>query len=366
MASSRFSDRQRLLVGGAVAALLVPLLLAACELALRAVGLPTGVLAMMEGGEHGLYPRGFSGVLDWGPIPYRVEANSLGLRGPELAIEKRPGVRRVVTVGDSVTDGFFVDNGSTYPAQLQSMLDAGTSGRVEVVSVARGGGSIDRELMLLTRVGLPLRPDVVVLTFVTNDIAEIARKSVHELLSYEPPNDRSWRTWLWVHTAIGESLFRARRALAASASPPAVTSADGRDRATYARQFLDRYGDRDGLVLRDEFSAATDRLLQNYVLVLAELARRCREAGAKLLFVYFPAYSQVYLDDAATRIAAVLGEQCDRLGIAFLDLTPVFRAHRAETLHFAPIDFHPNADGNRLIAEAVAGKIREDQFMAGR
>jgi len=72
------------------------------------------------------------------------------------------------------------------------------------------------------------------------------------------------------------------------------------------------------------------------------------------VFVYFPAYPQVYDTSSSSRIQDLLREECRRLGVPFCDLTPAFRRQAAsEVLYLAPLDFHPNPAGNRLIAKTV-------------
>src|SRR4051794_31966280 len=60
-------------------------------------------------------------VVEWSkPTPNRVTINEFGFRGPTpRIIEKPPGVIRVVAQGGSTTEDVFVDDGRTWPEQLQ-------------------------------------------------------------------------------------------------------------------------------------------------------------------------------------------------------------------------------------------------------
>jgi len=49
---------------------------------------------------------------------HRVRVNNHGLRGPDFADAKRPGVRRVLTLGASSTFGFENRDDETYPYYL--------------------------------------------------------------------------------------------------------------------------------------------------------------------------------------------------------------------------------------------------------
>jgi lysophospholipase L1-like esterase len=87
--------------------------------------------------------------------------NSLGLRGPPIAVPKADGVRRVACIGASTTYGEMVAPEDAYPARLGELL-AAEHGRWEVLN-AGVPGYVSAEILvhLLLRV-LPLEPDVVV------------------------------------------------------------------------------------------------------------------------------------------------------------------------------------------------------------
>ena len=156
-------------------------LLLAVELCLRLFfGFPHGAFNYLLSTKNGLYPRSSTIVMSYGFRPYTVRTNSWGMRGAGVPFEKQDGTTRIVALGDSVTDGFFVEDSETYPFLLERLLNEGGC-RAEVLNVARGGGSIDKEYGLLKSV-MPLKPDAVVLLFVNNDIVEIRGKSRQDLV----------------------------------------------------------------------------------------------------------------------------------------------------------------------------------------
>jgi hypothetical protein len=64
--------------------------------------------------------------------PYWVSVNSLGFRGPERKALKPPGVFRILCLGGSNVYGQFLNDDSTWPAQLEKRLNATSPGRYEV------------------------------------------------------------------------------------------------------------------------------------------------------------------------------------------------------------------------------------------
>lgn len=119
-------------------------------------------------------------VLGWMNLPfYRHEnieslrVNSIGLRGPEIAVPKPPGVLRILCIGDSATFGIqgifpklYVGN---YPETLGILLAARGFSRVEVINAGVIGYSSSHGLRFLATQGLELEPDIVTVRFGFND-----------------------------------------------------------------------------------------------------------------------------------------------------------------------------------------------------
>lgn len=353
-------------------------LLVLVEGVLRLFGFPVGTFNGAFRTVQGLYPPNYSEELTFGPIRYRVEANSHGFRGPELRTGLAAAEVRIVAIGDSATDGFYVDNEATYPYLLEhSLVQAGHD--VEVINAARGGASIDQFLAVLRDTVVPLAPEVVVITFVTNDIAEIAGRGLPELLSLglDPTLKESMAGIIATRTAIGEGLLdlylrlrsdkyrRHERQVGAANLDDDRYEIDGGDRyEENARLFLKTFERTDGMLLGEELHPVVRGWIENYFEVLARFRDTCRENGIELLFVYFPAYSQVYLPDAPTTSKDFMTRRVEELGIPLLDLTKALRDGSVDgPLHLAPIDWHLNPRGNKVIAEAIAAMLIEQGWI---
>lgn len=359
---------KKLLVSGLVLvlSLLVP------ELLCRLCGYPRGTFAAFFPDGARPYPPNRTLRLTWGAVPYVVRSNAQGFRGEDIAARKRSATLRILTIGDSMTDGFFVDNEATWQFGLQNDMRHRLGAEVEVVNGARGGGSIDKELAMLKSFLRPLAPDLVILTFVSNDISEIRGVSLDELLNLKLGGARMTmaaraRRFVFAQTGLGEFLFHLYLTARSPsyAERPRETDIRLDDRryaipggANFAENvgaFRKRYGDKDGLVLGDRFSDETEAAFGKYVVALKEFAAVCRAADAELIFVYFPAYSQVYDAEAARYVNDRLRSACESAGLCFLDLTDGFRAHGANrVLHLAPVDYHLNPEGNAVFAGLVA------------
>ena len=343
---------------------IVPILIT--ELFLRAAfGFPHGSFNYLLSAKDGLYPRKSTIIMEYGFKPYTVKTNSFGMRGGEIPITKLGDKIRIIALGDSVTDGFFVDNEGTYPYLLQQILNENAKS-VEVLNVARGGGSIDKEYALL-RVVMPLKPDIVLLTFVNNDIAEILGKSRKELLSMKlrtVPNQLP--EWLLTKTAVGELVGDLKLKIKYKNYRFFERNNKTQKKKVWRIEDGEKYDDNvikfnqvasrlEGMVANEPFSADVNEAIDNYIFALENLRNFCIDNHAMLVFVYFPSYSQIYNMSASLKIRDILREACADLSIPFADLSGTFRGiGRNKVLHFAPLDFHCNAEGNKVIANAVA------------
>lgn len=103
------------------------------------------------------------------PATYEVHTNSRGFRTAEFAEQKRPGVFRIVCLGDSSTFGFNVDEANAYPQALQQLLEQRYPGRFEVLNLGVPGYSSRQGIELLRQEVLGYEPDLVTFAFGTND-----------------------------------------------------------------------------------------------------------------------------------------------------------------------------------------------------
>jgi len=111
-----------------------------------------------------------------GEYDVRVTTNSIGLRGPrEYRIERTPGTRRIVLLGDSFTFGFGVEDDEVVSTVLEDRLN-GPAGapRTEVVNMGVSGFGQAEELVTWQKRAQAWKPDAVVILYFDNDIGNNA------------------------------------------------------------------------------------------------------------------------------------------------------------------------------------------------
>lgn len=136
-------------------------------------------------------------------------------------------------------------------------------------------------------------------------------------------------------------------------------AADYERNITLARELSRSYGIGD-----PELSPTMAARLDDYVYALGHMNRFCAEHGIRLVFVYFPTYEQIYDATAPTALRQALRTRVSGLGIPFMDATPAYQGRgRSVPLFLMPLDFHPNPEGNRVLAEAVRHGLATQRFL---
>lgn len=336
-------------------------------------GAPSGKFDFLLGTDTGIYPPNAEIVNEWGTFYYTVQTNALGLRGPEANATKSGNQTRIVTIGDSFTDGFYVDNDATWPHFLQQSLNQQFPNQYEVLSAARGGGSINKELTILREVALPLNPDWVVLTFASNDISDLADIPADKLLHSPTGFNAQQLSWkrkafnaLVTRTAMGEVLYTLvfessvprTHDYRAMRGPARYTIPGGKDYAANVDLFRNQTEKADGRILEEPWSPETTTLLEHYFTTVEAFKASCDSAHVKLAVVYLPSYPQLYDASASMKIRDVLQKRLEPMGIAFCDPTADWREVAGnEVHHLAPADFHLNPDGNAYLGKWVAAEL---------
>jgi len=139
-----------------------------------------GEIALRFAGYHGAPQSYISNIyqvddpiLDWRYVPNSevrlgkliFKYNQAGFRDVDHEITKAQGIRRIVVVGDSVSEGNGVESEYIFARVLQSRLGAG----YEVINIAASGLNTPQEVRLFELQGLQYKPDLVILNFVLND-----------------------------------------------------------------------------------------------------------------------------------------------------------------------------------------------------
>ncbi len=203
--------------------------------------------------------------------------NSEGFRGPEYAIPKPASTFRILAAGDSVVQGFTVEEGKTWERVLERSCREKAERACEVLNAGVGGYVSWQVLERLKRRGLKFQPDVVVLLAGWNDLGYSSRKD------WKPGMDLTQLEEAYVNESV-RSTPRLRD-LFYRYSRVAASIRDFRNVRWNARRIedlLNRSKAPSGIVFNDA-------ALRLYVENLEKILGACQEARARLAVVLFPA-----------------------------------------------------------------------------
>jgi len=123
-------------------------------------------------------------TLRWRPEPYKAGRNSLGLRNREI-VEKGKQFR-ILFLEDSLVQMGEASSGKLYMVVVEENLNKlrnDTQREIEIINAGILGYTTYQELEFLKIYGLHMKPDMVILCFVFNDVYY---KYLHNLKRWDP------------------------------------------------------------------------------------------------------------------------------------------------------------------------------------
>ena len=254
-----------------------------------------------------------------------VTINSQGLRGPEVAVPKPAGRRRIACFGDSITFGYGVADEETYAAVLGRLL--GGQG-VDVVDAGVTGYTTYQVLRLLRRVEPSLQIDVATFCVGWNDATR------------RPVGDRTYARRVRVATALeGVArhvyLYRAMQNL-------------------YARWIVRRQ-EREWAASPEAPRVPLDEYRANLRAIVAE----CRARGVRPVFLELPRRRLPGETPPASPHAGALRETARELEVPFVDLGEVgLDSARSPNGAYFIDNLHLSPEGHRYLAELLERELR--------
>jgi GDSL-like Lipase/Acylhydrolase family len=251
--------------------------------------------------------------------------NSRGYRDRERALAKPPGVRRVVSLGDSFAWGASVEFEDAYPQRLERGLSRRRHETWEVVNLALPGMNTVDQAAQLADEGLAFSPDLVLVGYVLNDSEDSQAAEARRAIDWSQPKrprgllDRSAllrliRGRLWA-TAENRRRISGYESMYADTAPGWVA----------ARKALTTMG------------------------------ALCRERGVPLVVAIFPLFGNSLGDDYPfAEIHAEVAETAREAGAKVVDLLPAYRGLRSDLLVVDGVDDeHPNEIAHRIAAGVI-------------
>lgn len=277
---------------------------------------------------------------------YRLAPDPLHHINPDGFRDSKPttnGGRTAVVVGDSFPMGLAVSPDETFPKQLQALVPDR-----QVYNMGVQGYGPDQELISFERFGVPLAPDVIIVSlYPANDLGDLNKNG---LLRVDP---------------LTGSPVAIRPNIVERAIPPLRLQmalrliATGHFLAPSSEEQLSQalFNDKDLVALGDEDARAGARdLLGSILRRFTELAAQMH---ARLFVLVIPAYSEIQGEGRAGGRLSVENEVLDEAaaqGVRVIDPYEAFVAWSGEPL-FLDSDRHLSARGHLLVAQLLAQAV---------
>lgn len=304
----------------------------------------------------------------------QVTISSQGFRDREYSLAKPAGTRRILILGDSYCEGLQVEEEETFQAVLERHTAyVPDQPPVEVINGGVSGYGTDNELLFYRHVGREFQPDVVVLSFFTNDLEDNSVELQRRFGEVEPEpyfvltngelklkdfpypqrfdavdfflkqHFRSYRVarQRWHTARRSQAIRRANRGLPGQFTVH-LDEYDVEHEAAW--DLLKR------LLLQVRQEVETDGA--QFAVQLCTCSWQVHPEHLEWFYQRYPALNDYVWDWPKPN--RLLAQFCREQGIACLDLLPSFTAHAAETgeeLHFQ--GGHWNVAGHQLAARQL-------------
>lgn len=329
--------------------------------------------ALQRDAELGYVPRA-NATVEYPPYHAAFTTNAAGLRGPGVPIEREPGRRRIMVLGDSFAWGHGVSAGEAFPELIDAALpDA------DVVNLGVPGYDLAKSLGFYRRVGQRYRPDIVVLAICQNDFRMDDRPELSGMFADKAtqvrsiattpanaPVSRSIKQWLHDHSYL---YLLVQQTINTNKSLARVAVSLGIKEELVGFDMLDDN-------LRPALIDGSPQVRRSYDCVRGQLLAirdQVQADGAGFVVALIPCVQAIDANELAKSIAYttyepsdfdlsrpmhMLMQFCHDHEIAAIDPTRHFKAafDAGETLYL-PGDLHFNAAGHQLFAKSVLTAI---------
>jgi hypothetical protein len=274
--------------------------------------------------------------------------NASGMRGPQRSTSKPPGLRRILVLGDSFTEGANIAENDLLTARLEQNIP-----QTEVLNAGVGGYSTVQEYVYLAETGILFQPDLVLLMFYENDLAE-------NTMSFYPGfGPRPYATFTGGQLRLVRDLDPTKFVRYILPVPFSLVL----NRHSYLYYALNRYYQRlraVELTRRERLDASeVDRATQYQIFfALVEETRKLLDArGIDLLVALIP--STLDIDAGVSQTDPSILAFCAEKGIACVSLFDRLRRESAAgTRVFYPVDTHWTKFGHQAGADEIARHLQ--------
>ena len=293
--------------------------------------------------------------------------NECGYRTKESCRPQPNGSTRIVLLGSSVAEGFYVDYDNTFAARAARNLTQKWGRPVEIQNLGREQCF---PLCSFHRVdeAIALKPDLVILAVNPHDLQYATQSDVEHRYEPipmppkgEPVNPPDVVSRRFPHLPTGAAITQGSRILTL------VLDTIYRDPSAHLRIFLSSGGDH--TYLESKFSPSWETHLNAFGSLVGEMAQRFNNKSIPFALLMIPSTPMASALSVPNLPAGVdpyaLNKRMKSIavnhGMEFIDTLDIFRRTPGSNASFYMVDGHLNADGNALVGDALVEQLKDKQ-----
>jgi len=255
-----------------------------------------------------------------------IQINSKGIRDYEYPYQKRKGIFRIITLGDSYTYGYGIEKiQDLYPKVIEKrLLEKGYP--LEIINLSVGGYNTRQEIKWFKKEGIKYSPDMVVLGFTLDD-ADPEVVNISNLI------------WLREHNLLGVKEFLRRNLYS-------ITF------LMYRFQKLRKTLSRNRYAYPSPDSGYYDQCIDEIV----DFSRFLESQDIKLIVLLFP-HLEDLKDYPYRELHDYIAERIMRENIICYDLSQYLKRYREKDLWIRKDNHHPNELCHRYFADFLTDRL---------
>jgi len=274
-------------------------------------------------------------------LKYRVHANTLGFRGPELATEKPTNTYRILIFGDSSSYGWGLNENERYGELLvQTLREHFPKRNFELGNFAIPGDSSEYGRLIFDRFAATYHPDLIIIGFGANDAKRTLRSHTDQVDRFR--SQKSLQTIrFWFHAS---ALVKSLELLIKPKEPAALSSEEPRQPAVSLARYQEN--------LRSMLSASTKQIgVDSLLLTLCtpeDYARHAHSVASESKSLFINGQSNLEIELSSIIEERRYPEYLSQMESAYPEYL------KKNKLFYITNDFcHPNRLGNKIISDKI-------------
>ena len=290
-----------------------------------------------------------------------VKNNSLGFHDKEYYFHRKPGVKRIIVLGDSQVEAIQVDISHTFHKILEKKLN-NNGHKVEVIALGKSGYGIKEAIDIYEKLGKKYDPDIVIWSFTNNNDIQDADREFQRIIQHRKLKDLLGIPDFLKPSKIATYLYT-RKWISQEESSTELGETNFKDEFYY----INKINNWDQIVFLKQWPPRFEQIWNSFSKYYLEFIGKVRNDGKNLITIsssgaipYFLLRSNKELDWDFNKPNRLVEELSNKNAVKFLSMKSTFDLYMKNTgkdVVFS-YDGHLNEVGHELVAEALYSEVK--------